>query len=62
MATNHAPQVAGLQICLINTMAQIDAALDNGDRKAFRVWTGRWSSLTRRLENLLVKIATAEVS
>ena len=63
MATvNHAPQVAGLQICLINTMAQIDAALDAGDRRAFRIWTGRWASLTRRLENVLLKIATTEVS
>jgi hypothetical protein len=59
VTVNHAPQVAGLQICLINTMVQIDAALDSGDRRAFRVWTSRWASLTRRLENLLLKIATA---
>lgn len=62
MATpiNHAPQIQGLQISLINTLEQIDAALDSGDRRAFRLWTGRWASLTRRLENTLLKIATAE--
>jgi hypothetical protein len=55
---NHAPQVQGLQICLLNTLEHIDAALDSGDRRAFRIWTGRWASLTRRLENTLLKIAT----
>lgn len=58
--TNHAPQIQGLQISLINTLAQIDAALDSGDQRAFRIWTGRWASLTRRLENVLLTIATAE--
>ncbi len=56
--TNHAPQVVGLQVSLINTLVQIDAALDAGDRRAFRLWSARRSSLTRRLENVLLKIAT----
>lgn len=57
---NFAPQVQGLQIGLANTLAQIDRALDRGDRKAFRMWCGRWESQTARLARLLVAIATGE--
>lgn len=57
---NHAPQVVGLQISLLNTLTQIDAALDRGDRRAFRLWSTRRASLTARLSTLLVKIATAD--
>lgn len=56
---NDAPQVSGLQIALLNTLEQIDCALDRGDRKAFCLWSKRLVSLRSRLETLLVKIATA---
>lgn len=56
---NHAPQIAGLQLCLLNTLDQIDCALDKGDRKAFRVWCNRRASLTARLQTQLVALAAA---
>lgn len=56
---NDAPQVAGLQISLLNTLTQIDCALDRGDRRAFKLWAQRHASLTARLSTLLVKIVTA---
>jgi hypothetical protein len=54
------PELAGLQVSLSNTLTQIDAALDRGDRRAFRIWSGRYLSLSARLANLLVRLATAE--
>lgn len=59
VSINHAPDVASLQVCLSNTLEQIDAALDRGDQRAFKVWCKRWCSLTARAESLLVKIVTA---
>jgi hypothetical protein len=56
---NHALAVASLQISKLHTMDGIDA-LDRGDRRAFRDWAKRWSSLTTRAESLLVKMVTAE--
>jgi hypothetical protein len=56
---DHSAQVAGLQICVLNTDAHIDAALDKRDRRAFRVWCRRRASLIARLERLLVEVATA---
>lgn len=52
-------EVSGLQLCVLRALEQIDCALDMGDRRAFRVWCGRRASLTKRLETLLVSIATA---
>lgn len=60
VSVNHTPQVVGLQVSLLNTLTQIDAALDRRDRRAFRLWTARHASLTARLSTLLVKIATAQ--
>lgn len=54
------PELAGLQVSISNTLTQIDAALDRGDRRAFRLWSDRYRSLSVRLANLLVKLATAE--
>jgi hypothetical protein len=53
-------EVTNLQVQVSNTLAQIDCALDHGDRKAFRVWSGRYLSLTGRLANLLTRIVTSE--
>lgn len=55
---NPTPDVTVLQTQLANTLDQIDAALDRGDRRAFKVWSGRRESLTARMENLLLAIAT----
>lgn len=60
VSVNYAPEVTGLQLSLVDTLARIDDALDRGDRRAFRVWSKRWVSLTARLTSLLVKIATAQ--
>lgn len=57
---NDVPEVQGLSIQLVDTMARIDEALDRKDRRAFRVWSGRWRSLSGRLCALLLKIATSE--
>jgi hypothetical protein len=58
---NHAPEITGLTTSINNTLEQIDCALDRGDQRAFRVWAGRYRSLTVRLGNLMVKIVAAEV-
>ncbi len=61
MATvNHAPAVTGLQLQIQSTLTRIDYALDRGDRRAFQAWSSRFVSLTRRMENLLLQIATSE--
>lgn len=56
--SNPVAEISGLQICIVNTDAQIDAALDNGDRRAFRVWCLRRASLIARVERVLVEAAT----
>lgn len=58
-ATSASSEVAGLQICIMNTDAQIDAALDSEDRRAFRVWCLRRASLISRIERVLVDAAMA---
>ena len=60
VSVNHAPEVTGLQLSLADTLTRIDAALDQADQRAFRMWAKRWASLTARLATLLVKIATAQ--
>lgn len=55
---NLSPEVDSLCIQLSNTLAQIDASLDCGDRRAFKVWSGRYGALSNRLATLLTKIAT----
>lgn len=57
---NHAPEIAGLQLALLNSEARIDDALDRGDRKAFRVYCKRRASLIARIERLLLTAATKE--
>jgi hypothetical protein len=52
-------EITGLQLSLSNTNEQIDAALDKGDRRAFRVWCNRRTSLIARLERQLLALATA---
>jgi hypothetical protein len=59
---NPVAEISGLQICIINTDAQIDAALDSGDRRAFRVWCLRRASLIARVERVLVEAATANAA
>lgn len=53
-----AGEISGLQLSMLRALEQIDCALDKGDRRAFRVWSGRWASLTARIERLLLTIAT----
>lgn len=57
--SNPSAEISGLQICIVNTDAQIDAALDSGDRRAFRVWCLRRASLIARVERVLVEAAMA---
>ena len=57
---NDVPQIQGLTIQLMDTMARIDEALDRGDRRAFRMWSMKHRSLSGRLASLLVKIATTQ--
>ena len=52
-------EISGLQICIQNTDAQIDAALDADDQRAFRVWCLRRASLIARVERVLVDAARA---
>lgn len=60
--SDSSAEISGLQICIVNTDAQIDAALDNGDRRAFRVWCLRRASLIARVERVLVEAALAKVA
>lgn len=59
---NSAAEISGLQVCIVNTDAQIDAALDSGDRRAFRVWCLRRASLIARVERVLVEAATTQAA
>jgi len=61
-SSNPSSEISGLRICIVNTDAQIDAALDNGDRRAFRVWCLRRASLIARVERVLVEAALAKVA
>jgi hypothetical protein len=54
-------EITGLTIALTNTNLQIDRALDQGDRRAFRLWCQRRRSLLAKLERTLLAVATAEV-
>lgn len=54
-------EITGLSIALANTEQQIDAALDHGDRRAFRLWCQRRVSLLAKLERTLLAVATTEV-
>jgi hypothetical protein len=60
--TNPSAEISGLQICILNTDSQIDAALDSGDRRAFRVWCLRRASLIARVERVLVEAATTQAA
>lgn len=51
-------EITGLQLSLHSTDEQIDAALDRGDRRAFKVWCTRRKSLIARLERQLLPLAT----
>lgn len=55
-----ASELSGLHQQMVNTLEQIDCALDRGDRRAFRVWSGKYRTLSSRCASLLLKIATAE--
>jgi len=59
--TVRAPQdseIAGLTATIQLTCARIDAALDSGDRRAFRVWCGKRASLLARAQALLADTLT----
>lgn len=55
----NTPEVATLRQCIERAEEQINCALDQRDRRAFRVWCMRRTSLTGRLSTLLLTIATA---
>jgi hypothetical protein len=57
--SDSSAEISGLQICIQNTDAQIDAAIDANDRRAFRVWCLRRASLIARVERVLVDAARA---
>jgi len=57
---NPTSEIAGLQLLLKTTMTNIDQALDRGDRRAFRAWSRKWTSLSARAGSLLVDLVTAE--
>lgn len=57
--SDSSAEISGLQVCIQNTDTQIDAALDNNDPRAFRVWCLRRASLIARVERVLVEAATA---
>jgi hypothetical protein len=57
--SDNSAEISGLQVCIRNTDAQIDAALDANDRRAFRVWCLRRASLIARVERALVEVVTA---
>lgn len=50
-------EITSLSIALDNTDSQIDAALDRGDKRAFRVWCQRRKSLVARRERALMAAA-----
>lgn len=54
-------EVAGLSLAVDRACEQIDAALDQGNRRAFRVWCQRRTALIARRERALLAAATAEV-
>lgn len=54
-------EITGLSLAVDRALDQIDCALDKGDRRAFRVWTGRRLALIARRERALLAAATAEV-
>jgi len=54
-------EIVGLTIALANTDNQIDKALDVGDRRAFRLWCQRRTSLLAKIERTLLAVATTEV-
>lgn len=60
--SDSSAEISGLQVCINNTDSQIDAALDNGDRRAFRVWCLRRASLIARVERVLVEAALAKAA
>jgi len=54
-------EVAGLTLSVDRACEQIDAALDTGNRRAFRVWCQRRTALIARRERALLLAATTEV-
>jgi hypothetical protein len=58
LTTNPISELAGLHIQLLDTDARIDRALDRGSRREFKVWCTRRALLARRLQNLLLTVAT----
>jgi hypothetical protein len=56
---DNSAEISGLQVCIRKTDAQIDAALDADDRRAFQVWCLRRASLIARVERVLVEAAIA---
>ncbi|MGB3443873.1 MAG: hypothetical protein WBA97_34480 [Actinophytocola sp.] len=57
----HPSEITGLSLALSNTELQIDKALDDGNRRAFRLWCQRRTSLLAKLERTLLAVATTEV-
>jgi hypothetical protein len=60
VSVDHFSEIHGLQLVMRDTLASIDAALDRGDRRAFRAWCKKWASLSARAGAVLVELARAE--
>lgn len=54
-------EITGLTHAVARADEQINAALDHGDRRAFKVWCQRRTSLVARRERALLLAATAEI-
>lgn len=55
---NPDAELRGLQLVMRSTLVSIDDALDRGDRRAFRVWCKKWTSVTARAGSVLLDMAT----
>ena len=58
LTANPASQITGLLYQLQDAEIRIDIALAGNNRRAFKLWCQRRSRLARRLQELLVIVAT----
>ncbi len=61
MTVTAPSEITGLSISIAHTELRIDTALDQGDRRAFKLWCQRRALLLAKLERALLAVATTEV-
>lgn len=54
-------EITGLSLAVARADEQINAALDQCDRRAFKQWCQRRTSLLARIESALLALANAKV-